>query len=124
MILRFLVNQNLSEVVYLNQGKYHVFFSGGYRLSHENEISFQLTDQITSEQQKVTSTSRIRCNIEGSKSVKLFQFELVKNGNYIIRLNGITGLKMKKSRLFLINMFYSQSSGHESQIELIITNEY
>lgn len=121
MILKVTVKENLKQEVYLSPGNYNVFLSGGYGLSHRSKISFQVTDQITSEQQKMTSTPQIRCRVGGRRFVKLLRFEIVNKGNYTIRLNGITGLRVKRSALFLMNLFDKRSSVH---MELIITNEF
>ena len=92
------------ETVFLQQGLYKIFITGGYSVSLPNNFKITLTDIETNEEVKLKNTLRIRSNENGIKAVRLYSFEVKKGATFKISIANGSKVVVKRSMLWSRNL--------------------
>lgn len=95
------------SLLYLEQGKYDLYFLGGYDVLNEGDFIIGLFDSEMNYQVNFEFSVRVRTRINGRKGVKYFSFEILESAEYLLLIQRPDELTIRKSMIRSFNFFQS-----------------
>ncbi len=117
-----LSNKNI-QLKISTEGIYNLYFLGGFYLNIGNRFSLTIINSITKEKVEIKEKFPKANSYKAGKRAILFgQIHFNQSGEYELKLEKIEDVEIRKSRLFLFNIF-NKNSIHNKDIEILIVKK-